>query len=548
MGKKEKEPIVSRRDFLKKGAALGAGAASLAGLGPKDAKASPISFDRVADVVVIGAGTSGLVAAIRARDLGASLLVVESNFDIGGHGIISGGNISLGGGTSIQKKFNIQDSPDQIFLDHTRPDHLLARYNDREIIRAFADNNLATFDFLIANGVKFPDKAPVLTGAATVPRQQTAIVAPGGLKVSINGSPGSGLARALEASARQKGVEFLLQHRMTSIIRESPTAGRILGIMAASQGKILNIQARKAVIIATGGHSGNVDFRRIFDPRLTEEYQQAGAPWTLQNAEGENAALEIGAMLWGTANQTTEAGVAITKTIHIGTRHGYRNLKWNPESPAFQRAGASGLTVEDWQDVILVNMAGLRFWNELADSYDFLAACLGSAVLDGGKARAGGPIWAIFDSGAVAREKWVPVPPNVDPNGYFFSGDTLAELAGKLGNNPYQKRPMPSSALQETVARYNSFVDAGKDADFKKPAPKYKIQTPPFYAAWSTPILHDTLSGLRVNGKYQVIDRHSHVIPGLYCGGESASGFAIHGLAKCLVSGYIAGGEAALEA
>jgi len=44
-----------------------------------------------------------------------------------------------------------------------------------------------------------------------------------------------------------------------------------------------------------------------------------------------------------------------------------------------------------------------------------------------------------------------------------------------------------SDALENTVARYNSFVDAGKDADFGKPAPKFKIQTPPFHAAWATP-------------------------------------------------------------
>lgn len=550
ISKKQKHPIVSRRDFLKKGAALGVGATALAGMSPREADAAPIKFDRTADIVIIGAGTSGLAASIRARDNGASVIVVDSNFDIGGHGMLSGGNVVLGGGTSIQKKYNIQDSADQIYLDNTRPDHPLARYNDRDIVRAFADNNLATFDFLIANGVTFPDSPPVVAGAlasaATVPRLQRTTVAPGGLSVSINGRPGSGLVRPLEASARKKGVEFLLLHKMTSIIRESPTSGRVLGIVVTSQGKTLKIGAKKAVIISTGGHSGNVDFRRIFDPRLTEEYQQTGEPWTLQNAEGEQAALAIGASLWGTANQTNEGGAAITKTLHIGCRYGYGSLKWNPESPVFKRAGASGLTVLDWQDVILVNMLGSRFWNEEDDSYDFLAACLGSVVLDGGKSRAGGPIWAVFDSDAVKRERWTPMPPNVDRKGYFFSGDTLAELAGKI-KNPYQKRPMPATALEETVARYNSFVESGKDTDFKKPGPKYKIQTPPFYAGWSTPILHDTLAGIRVNAKYQVIDRHAQIIPGLYCTGESASGFAMHGLAKCLVSGYIASGQAAME-
>jgi hypothetical protein len=190
---------------------------------------------------------------------------------------------------------------------------------------------------------------------------------------------------------------------------------------------------------------------------------------------------------------------------------------------------------------------GQRFWNEEEDSYDFLAACLGSTVLDAGKARVGGPIWAVFDSQAVEREYWIPSPPNVDLNGYFFSADTLAELAAGFTSNPYQVRPMSARGLEDTVVKYNSFVDGGKDTDFNKPTPKYKIEKPPFYGAWATPILHDTLSGLRVNAKYQVMDWHARVIPGLYCVGESSSGFAMHGLARCLVSGYIAGGEAARD-
>jgi succinate dehydrogenase/fumarate reductase flavoprotein subunit len=540
---KHKDPSVSRRDFFRKGAAVGAGAAALA---TPDLNAAPAKFDHTADVVVIGAGVSGLAAAIHAVDNGASVIAVDSNFDIGGHGMLSGGQVILGGGTSNQKKYHIEDSADRVYLDNTRPDHPLGRYNDRDIVRAFADNNVATYDFLIANGVKFVERAPGFFGASTVQRMQTAIVAPGGFKVSINERPGSGLVRPLEASARKKGVQFLLRHKMTAVLRESPSSGRVVGITATTEGRTVNIRAKKGVIISTGGHTGNVDFRRMFDPRLTEEYGQAGEPYTLQNAEGEQAALAIGASIWGTANQTNEGGVAIAKTAHIGCRNGYRNLKWLPESPVFERAGASGLTVNDWQNVILVNQLGRRFWNETEDNYEFLAAALGSVVLDGGKSRVGGPIWAIFDSDAVAREKWDPKPPNVDPDGHFFSGDTLAELAGKI-KNKYQLRPMPAAALQETVVRYNTFVDFGRDEDFKKPAPAHKILTPPFYAAWSTPILHDSLAGIRVNPKYQVVDHHARVIPGLYCVGESASGFAMHGLAKCLVSGYIAGGEAAKD-
>jgi succinate dehydrogenase/fumarate reductase flavoprotein subunit len=163
---------------------------------------------------------------------------------------------------------------------------------------------------------------------------------------------------------------------------------------------------------------------------------------------------------------------------------------------------------------------------------------------DPSKLNGGGPIWAIFDADGAAREKWNPKSPNVDPDGYFFSADTIPELAAKI-KNPHQKKPVAGDVLQETVNRYNSFVAAGTDTDFKKPTPLYKIQTPPFYAAWSTPILHDTLTGLRTNTNTEVMDIRGEVIPGLYCAGESQGGFAQHGLARCLAFGRVAGRHAA---
>ena len=72
-------------------------------------------WDLTADVVIIGAGVAGLPAAITARDLGASVIVVEENFDIGGRGMLSGGRVHLGGGHALQQKFGIKDSADQVF-------------------------------------------------------------------------------------------------------------------------------------------------------------------------------------------------------------------------------------------------------------------------------------------------------------------------------------------------------------------------------------------------------------------------------------------------
>ena len=106
----------------------------------------------------------------------------------------------------------------------------------------------------------------------------------------------------------------MLRHRMVALHREAPRSGRVLGIAVETNGARFDIRARKAVIVATGGSTGNVNFRRMFDPRLTEEYcGLAGMPWSDQDASGEIAAMEVGAALWGLYNQAGEFGYSVTK-------------------------------------------------------------------------------------------------------------------------------------------------------------------------------------------------------------------------------------------
>jgi succinate dehydrogenase/fumarate reductase flavoprotein subunit len=497
-----------------------------------------------ADVVVIGAGAAGLAAAVSARDHDATVIVVEENFDIGGHAMLSGGRVHLGGGNALQRKFTIEDSPDQVYADWTRAERGDSRYNDRDLVRAFADECVPTFQFLLDNGVTFIEKPIVTPDASTVPRVFVAHEwhVPSEIIAPRRNRNGSGLVRRLAESARNKGAQILLKHEMTQIVRDG-RKGRVLGIVAQADSREVAIEARKGVVIATGGHTGNVQFRRMFDPRLTEEYQQAGMPYSFQGADGELAAMDLGAALWAAGNQTSEVGPAITKTRHVGTRWGYLSLYYEPDSPIFDQCKATGLTVTDWHEAILVNQFGERFWNELDSSYDYLNAALGNHG-DKDKLNGGGPVWAIFDADAAARQKWNPHPPNVDPDGYFYSADTIYELAGRI-ENPYQKQPMSGDVLQDTVNRYNAFVTCGIDADFAKPTPLHKIETPPFYAAWATPILHDSLTGLRTDTHAQVIDTRGEVIAGLYCAGESQGGFGQHGLGRCLVFGRIAGRHAA---
>jgi len=577
---------INRRTLL----AGGGVAASIAGT--QQASAAPaVKWNRVVDVVVVGAGATGLPAAIVAREAGNSVVIVEAEAHAGGHAICSGGNMPLGGGTSFQKKWGVKDSPDLVFQDLTDWSVTSAngsadyRYNDREVIRAFADNCAATCEFLIAHGVVFVDKAPDTQGGnsvgSSVPREmhcapvdwpliQTGKPADPDKRLTM--STGNGLMHPLIASARKAGVEILLSHRMKSIHRQGAQSGPVVGVTVEHEGKTINIRARKAVILGTGGSTSNVNFRRMFDPRLTEEYcGVAGTPWSYQDASGEIAGMAIGASLWGLYNNTGEFGSGITKPGTIGGQFGYVNLRFFPGSEVFPKARATGLPVKDWQDVITVNMLGKRFYDETgkqfsSDNYGVNKDYVPNSYLNaknmkwspnnwlnaamagvGDGHNGGGPIWAIFDSAAAEREKWDLKAPNVDPeNGFFFSADTLGELARKI-KMKYQRLPMPPENLEATVARYNSFVDSGKDEDFGKPKPLYKIEKGPFYAAWATPVLHDTRAGLRINAKGQVVDMNGDVIPGLYCGGESAGGFSLHGLARATCQGFVAGTNAAKE-
>ena len=342
---------LDRRNLLLSGTGLAAALAA-GSVGPQasaQAQQRAVEWQRDADVVVIGSGAAGLPAAIVAREAGNSVIVVEAQKHIGGHAICSGGNIPLGGGTSVQKKYGIVDPPDLVFRDLTDwsvvepngfPDY---RFNDREIIRAFADNCAATFEFLVAHGVVFVDKAPDNQGGS-VGRQFACRATmhcarhglahgadrqagrPGG--AGDRSSSGNGLMRPLEAAARKAGVEILLEHRMTALHRETPQSGRVLGVAVTHEGRRSNIRARKAVILATGGSTGNVNFRRMFDPRLTEEYCGiAGMPWSDQDASGELAGMAVGASLWGFCQPDRRVRLATSpRPGKIGCQYGYVNL------------------------------------------------------------------------------------------------------------------------------------------------------------------------------------------------------------------------------
>ena len=176
---------VSRRNFITHGAVAGVSAAALAGSAAETSaqgnSVDNIKWDYEADLVVIGSGASGLPCAIRARDAGLRVLIVDQNFDVGGKMLHSGAQIALGGGDPVQlrdianegdkegfikvaplhKPEDMKEDPDYLFRDITDWSVLdIAgqapyRLNDRELHRAWADNCYGTRQFLMDNYVRF---------------------------------------------------------------------------------------------------------------------------------------------------------------------------------------------------------------------------------------------------------------------------------------------------------------------------------------------------------------------------------------------------------
>ncbi len=451
---------LSRRDFVKTGAAAGAGLGAAALLDSDRAlarvsatDAEGVDWDYEADVVIAGGGCAGLTAAIRARDLGASVLVVDQNFDLGGRMLHSGSFMSLGGGDPVQLRDmkgesdaegfitvppvedpeELDDNVELLFTDITdwsivdRKAQSPYRYNEPELMRAWAENCPATRQFLMDNYVRFSriggthgggglsrsrgalcflmlgDRTDIKAGTVTAEDagradpERTSPFAPAqmfdarqlvGPKAVGNGVA---LSRSLEFSAREKGVEFMLHRRFDELVREEPFSGRVLGVVAGysprhhpETGELLQsfwqdgninerretvrIRARQAVILASGGHAGNPQVRSMFYPALREPaFPTSGL--ALQGPHGQDAsalvaALRVGANLAG-MHQNLSYPVTFHVSTRLGTRDAYTSMM--PGHPTFGFRGAAGINVgrAGFEEFIVVNQVGKRFFNEV---------------------------------------------------------------------------------------------------------------------------------------------------------------------------------------
>jgi flavocytochrome c len=507
--KKDREGI-DRRNFLK-GAAAGALGLTASSLLPVSADAEPLMADKmkkwddVYDVVIIGSGFAGLAAAIEAKNAGAKVLVLDKMPLLGGNSIINGGDFAAAG-TRLQKEAGVEDSPELMLKDMLKAGLYLNHMDKARIVAEQSNEALEwCMNYLGARFTRL-----TYHGGHSVKRTNQA----------YNAS-GSDLVNKMLAKAKELKVDIQTRTKLEQFI--SNKEGRIVGLEIRkgyrfpdeNSGKTGTVKARRAVILASGGFARDTKLRLIHDPRLNEKFDSTNHP----GATGEAL---LAACLVGAMDLQMD-------WIQLGP--------WaSPDEKGFGHVPLFCERLVGYAPMVNPK-TGKRFFKETGNRKERADAII----------LIGEPVVILGDSYAVPKQVFPEALEGGLKVGAVKKFDSLEDLAKNYN--------MPVASFLDEVARWNSFVEKRKDADFDclifpdaKPT-----AGPPFYAARLWPKVHHTMGGLVTDVDNRVFGFDMKTIKGLYAVGEVAGG--IHGavrlggcaMADCVVNGRIAGKKAAAE-
>ena len=496
-GVEKKDHSVSRRSVLKGAVGLGAMAAATSAVGLSltsgraEAAILPKKWDKVVDVVVVGAGGAGLFAAIEAADTGAKTIFLESEPMRLGSTPISGG-IYAACETDMQP-----GSRDELFAD------LMASHRqdcDPALVRAYVDNASETYKRMKELGVKF-----------TRVSSWAHMKKPWGHDTSSAAE----MCATLENAAKKKGAQLLLNTRGKRLLVNPDN--RVMGIEVESKGKKQYYKAKKGVVLATGGFTRN--------PELAKNFGRPGSekifPLTGIGSRGDGLI-----MGWG-----------------LGSSMTYMTIGVGPTAPGDKETGATDITF--YAGSIIVNKNGKRFFRESEGYSDICWAGLQQPdVL----------MIQIYDAKVKKALVGTPLG-NLMKGAKEYEAPTLAELGAILqkacGMNA--EAMVETVNKYNGYVEVGSDPEFGRKNLVGISGQLVKIDTPPFVALISVPGTTHFNGGLKVNPRMQVLDVYGQAISGLYAAGEVTGGFHGSGymsgsaVGMALIFGRIAGKNIAAE-
>ena len=491
---------------------------------------------KTADVVIIGAGGSGMTAAVEVLRAGGSVLLVDKMASVGGNTIAAGSALNAAGsdiqktGTmaassieAVEEKLALEPKNDTMkrWQESVRKDldayiasgathvfdtpdlHKLQTYVDGdyvgkpELIELLCDGAPQALKFLEELGMSWKPQITTAVGATWSRSHQPA---------NVFGGAGSDFVLPQYEFVKANGGEVVFEHKADELIMEN---GRVVGVKGlASDGTPFEYRANKGVILATGGFGANVEMRQKYNTywaNLDETVPTTNQPCA--TGDGIAMAEAVGASLYGMEwiqmipNGTASLNASIANEMFINAE-GKRFIAEDE-----RRDVLSGAILEQPDSFCWKFSSAYQAW-DIQGGFDYKGNSIEANVA----------------------------------NGKAVVGDTIEEIAAAMG--------VDAANLQAAADAFDKALTGEVPDEFGRKVFEYKMDKGPYYATLSYAKVHHTMGGVEINTNCEVLDTNGNVIPGFYACGEVTGG--IHGanrlggnaIADIVVFGRIAGQNA----
>lgn len=531
-------------------------------------------WDHSYDLVIVGSGGGSMCAALKAKELGKSALIIEKQGKVGGSTGYSGG-VWWVPNNPVMKRHGVEDSYEraQQYLESTvtysgpstspqrreaflRTGPLMVEFLERKgMAFEYADGWADYYDdrpggeprgrslvaklFNIRELGEWAQKlscyrgAPIPANASEFPtlflmkrtwagklkalQLGLRMVAQKLSRKQVMGGGAAIQGRMLQIALREQ-LPIWIETPVEELIVED---GRVTGVVARHDGRKLRIQARDGVLINTGGFSRNAEMRKRYQP------QPSSAAWTNANP-GDTGELLQAAMRLGAATDCMDESWWVVTSLgpNEGLPEGARTVSGEP-LPFMHHLDLS------LPYSIMVDQDGRRFCDE-AGSYMEVGQRMYRRQAETGKAV---PSWVVMDARQRKFYPWGTAMPGQVPkqwleSGYMIKADSLCELASKCG--------IDGDGLLATVERFNGFCAKGIDEDYGRGSRQFDrchgdptvtpnpnlgpIEQGPFYAVRMYPGDVGTAGGLVTDQYGRVLREDGTPIAGLYATGNATAG------------------------
>lgn len=476
-----------------------------------------IASTEEADIVIVGAGNSGLAAAASALDNGATVIILESESDVQASRSWIGAIDS-----KLQKEAGVSIDKNEAVNNICR----FASYtSDQRLVRTWVDNSGEFMDWFIPI-MESEDLHVMLETACKDSVYYNQAVAHHVYQGVYNPEGPNDFyhhTQALKSYVLAQGGD--IRFTTPGVLLAQDEAGKVTGVYAQNSDETYTLfNATKGVVVATGGFGNNEEM-------LTDLTSTAHRYCSTNVGSERNVGTGMKMLVWAGAklHPVQETMVFDRGTIMPGTELGF--------------PFTGGLWYGGSQPWLRVNEFGQRFFNE-DQTYDY---CFNAATVQPGHTW-----WEVFDANyytdcerfQTARCSRVAMPTQGDApmicyldgvtklDEAFLAGflqqmldtsaavqaDSIEELAEAMG--------VPTNTLVQTVERNNELWDNQNDEDFGKKATRLNpIKEGPFYAVHCAGWLLCTIGGVTVTPDLQPVREDGSVIEGVYVIGNDQAGF-----------------------